>query len=117
MQARGGKGFGESQTRERIPVDEALGTRRRPGLACTLPLCDPLADELAKRRLVPERVEVGVLLRDVTKARPALDGNPKVTDRILVAAGQCLATGEVVERRGVPTRLQRLARAVDHCVV
>ena len=67
------------------------------------------ADELAERRLVPERVEVGVLLREVTEARPPLEGDPKVTDRVLLAAGQRLAAGEVVERRR-RTRSPRASR-------
>ena len=65
-----------------------------------------LADELVKRRLVAEWVEVGVLLREITEARPPLDGDPKVTDRVLVASDQRLAAGKVVERCGVSARLQ-----------
>src|SRR3954454_333684 len=74
-------------------------------------------DELAERCVVPERVEVAVFLRDVTEARPPLESDLKVSDRVLLAAGQRLAAGEVVERGSVPTRLERLSRALDHRVV
>ena len=73
------------------------------------PWRDPLADELLERRLVAERVEVGVLLREVAEARPLLEGGPQVADRVVLAAGERLAAGEVVERRGVAARLERLA--------
>jgi hypothetical protein len=64
---------------------------------------DEPADELAKRRLVAERVKVAVLVRNVTETRPALAGERKVTDRVLVASGECLAAGKVVEGSCVVT--------------
>ena len=41
----------------------------------------------------------------------------KVIDRVVGAAGLRLAAGEVVERRGVASRLERAATPLDHALV
>src|SRR5690349_2106553 len=91
-------------------------TRRRPAApACARRAeADYLGDELDELRLVPERIEVRVFLREIAQAGALLERGPQVTDRILLAPEQRLAAGEVVERRGVTAPLERLARSFDH---
>ena len=72
------------------------------------------AEQLAERWLVPDagtRVRCPPWRRRVRQNQVAArSATPKVPDRVVLVAGHRLAAGEVVERRRVPTRLERLAR-------
>src|SRR6185503_21312879 len=72
------------------------GTRRSADArGCGKPADSSVADELAERGLLADRVEVGVVLREAPEEVGTLDRRSEVLERLGPAAGETLDTGEV----------------------
>ena len=63
-----------------------------------------VADQLPECRIVADRVEVRIVLREPAKLLRHVDRLPEVVERVSGPARQALAAGEVVEQQGVPRR-------------